>query len=164
MNNKSRVRESMVTKVSRLKKTLKKISRKRGIMVLIDGKTTNVERIMEKVIYIKEILEEIGGILSIKFFLEGNVNEAMINKITDSGCLPIIVPSDVDIYIALEATEQIFNNKVTTLVLATTNADLLPIFIKSREEGKKTVLIKNGEENTPLENAVDITINLNALE
>ncbi|MGQ4914535.1 MAG: NYN domain-containing protein [Candidatus Asgardarchaeia archaeon] len=154
----------MIMKVGRIKKTLKKVSRKRGVVFFVDGKTADVQKIMDKITYIKEILEEIGGILSIKFFLEGSVSDTMITRITESGCLPVIVPGDVDIYLALEATEQIFNNKVTTVALATTNTDLLLVLIRTREEGKKTVLIKNGDETTPLENVVDLTLNLDVLE
>ena len=52
----------MIMKVGRIKKTLKKVSRKRGVVFFVDGKTADVQKIMDKITYIKEILEEIGGI------------------------------------------------------------------------------------------------------
>ena len=59
------------------------------------------------------------------------------------GIRPLIVPSDTDMYIALEVLEQLYCSSLDILCIGVSNEDLLPVVITMREEKETLIVVPN---------------------
>ncbi|MFB6147602.1 MAG: NYN domain-containing protein, partial [Candidatus Nanohaloarchaea archaeon] len=67
----------------------------------------------------------------------------------------------VDVYMAANAMEAVYNDSIDIIVLVTRDADFLPVIQKAKEHGKETVIIgMNPGFSTALQNAADQVIEL----
>ncbi|NYZ60573.1 NYN domain-containing protein [Candidatus Micrarchaeota archaeon] len=85
----------------------------------------------------------------------------MVNQ----GFEPKITTGDVDVTMAVEATEQIVNPEIDVIALMTRDTDFIPALTKAKEHGKKTLVV--GIEpgfSVALRNTADILIMINAEE
>jgi uncharacterized protein (TIGR00288 family) len=74
----------------------------------------------------------------------------------------MMVAGDVDVQMAVEAYELIYNPNIDILALMTRNAEFMPLINIAKENGKETIVI--GAEpgfSIALKNAADSTIVLN---
>ena len=147
--------------VNRLKRKIRKILRKKNIVMLIDSRSIDIDDVNQKMPKIRKIIEDLGRLIAIKIFIEGNANDMYIKKALNEGWVPIIVPSDLDIHLAMELTEYSFNRKISSILISTNDVNLLPAMVIAKENGKKVFLIKFNEESNVLDKVVDATIEAN---
>lgn len=86
-------------------------------------------------------------------------SDKLIEAIVNQGYSPLIVAGDIDVQLALEAFELIYNPGIDVIALMTRNADFLPLLHIAKEKGKETLLI--GAEpglSIALKNSADFTI------
>jgi len=109
---------------------------------------------------VKALLEDLGVTKVAKVVVsQQSSHEGTIKLITQQGYSPIVVPGEVDVHVALEATDMAFNPKLSSIVLLTTNPNILPALTKAKELGKETILLRIPDRtNEALENAADIVI------
>ncbi len=111
---------------------------------------------------IREILGEYGDIKVAKVFLNQYAGEKLVEAIENQGFEPIITSGDVDVRMAVEAMEMIYNESLDAIALVTRDADFKAVLKKAMEMGKETIII--GAEpgfSTALKNSADIAIILN---
>jgi uncharacterized protein (TIGR00288 family) len=128
--------------------------------LIIDGSTLGVKEYGAMVNKVKNLLEDLGVTKVAKVILnQQNSQEENVKLVTHQGYSPIVVPGEVDVQVALEATEMAFNKKLDSVVFLTTNPNILPALIKAKELGKETILLRTPEKsNEALENAADIVV------
>ncbi|MFB6242152.1 MAG: TIGR00288 family NYN domain-containing protein [Candidatus Nanosalina sp.] len=117
---------------------------------------------------LREKTEEFGDIKVAKVFLNQYASDKLIEAIISQGFEPELglggekaKESDVDVYMAVNAMESVFNNDIDVIILVTRDTDFLPVIQKAKEHGKETVVI--GMEpgfSTALKNAADQVVTL----
>jgi uncharacterized protein (TIGR00288 family) len=84
-----------------------------------------------------------------------------VEAIENQGFEPVVSSSDVDVRLAVEATELIFNPNIDIIAIVTRDADFKPVLSKAMEHGKETIIF--GAEpgfSTALKNLADVVVTL----
>lgn len=140
----------------------KKAADKRRVGVLVDGPNMLRKEFNINLHEIREILSEYGDIKVAKVFLNQYASEKLVEAIENQGFEPIITSGDVDVRMAVEAMELIYNDAIDAIALVTRDADFKAVLKKAMEIGKETIII--GAEpgfSAALKNSADIAIVLN---
>jgi len=149
---------------SNLKKFYVKKSSKKGtnrMALLIDGPNMLRKEFNIDLDKIREVLDEFGSIIIGRVYLNQYASDKLIEAIANQGFEPRISAGDVDVEMAVEGTELIFNDNIDTIVYMTRDADFLPAIRKAKEHGKKIIVI--GAEpgfSTAIQNIADHVIKI----
>jgi uncharacterized protein (TIGR00288 family) len=150
----------------KLQKIKKYISSRKGerrrVGLLIDGPNMLRKEFNINLHEIREIIEEYGSIKVARVFLNQYAGDKLVEAIENQGFEPIITSGDVDVRMAVEAMEIIYNDSIDALALVTRDADFKAVLKKAMEMGKETIII--GAEpgfSAALKNSADISIVLN---
>ncbi len=154
----------MWQKLSNLKKFYVKKSNRKGsnkMALLIDGPNMLRKEFNIDLDKIREVLDEFGSIVVGRVYLNQYASDKLIEAIANQGFEPRISAGDVDVEMAVEGTELIFNDNIDTIVYMTRDADFLPAIRKAKEHGKKIIVI--GAEpgfSTAIQNIADHVIKI----
>lgn len=124
--------------LSRLKKLIGK-SHEKKIAVFVDGPNLLRKELGIDLDLIKKEAQKIGIIKIGKVYLNQFASDKLVEAVVNQGFTPIISTTDIDVVMACDATETVFNDAIDTLVFATRDSDFLPALIKAKERGKETV-------------------------
>ncbi len=155
------------SKIQKIKEYLssRRFSQRKRIGVLVDGPNMLRKEFKINLKEIREILSEYGDIKIAKVFLNQYASEKLVEAIENQGFEPIITSGDVDVRMAVEAMEIIYNDSIDAIALVTRDADFKAVLMKAMEMGKETIII--GAEpgfSAALKNSADIAIVLNEEE
>jgi uncharacterized protein (TIGR00288 family) len=139
-----------------VKRKLRK--KKMRAAILVDGPNMIRREFNINLGEIKKRIEEFAKVKVAKVFLNQYANEKLIEAVTNQGFEPVITPTDVDVYMAVEATLLIFNPRIDCLVLVTRDADFQPVLTKAKEFGKETVVVTDEPAAAALKNTADKVI------
>ncbi|WP_292460638.1 TIGR00288 family NYN domain-containing protein [Methanothermococcus sp.] len=154
----------MWEKLSNLKKFYVKKSSRKGtnkMALLVDGPNMLRKEFNIDLDKIREVLDEFGSIVIGRVYLNQYASDKLIEAIANQGFEPRISAGDVDVEMAVEGTELVFNNNIDTIVYMTRDADFLPAIRKAKEHGKKIIVI--GAEpgfSTAIQNIADHVIKI----
>lgn len=153
-----------IAKIQKIKEYLssRRLSQRKKVGVLVDGPNMLRKEFNVNLREIREILAEYGDIKVAKVFLNQYATEKLVEAIENQGFEPIITSGDVDVRMAVEAMELIYNDSIDVIALVTRDADFKAVLMKAMEMGKETIII--GAEpgfSTALKNSADIAIVLN---
>ncbi len=153
-----------ISKIQKIKEYLsaRKSSQRKRVGVLVDGPNMLRKEFNINLREIREILSEYGDIKIAKVFLNQYATEKLVEAIENQGFEPIVTSGDVDVRLAVEAMELIYNESIDAIALVTRDADFKAVLMKAMELGKETIII--GAEpgfSTALKNSADIAIVLN---
>ncbi|MEM2924231.1 MAG: TIGR00288 family NYN domain-containing protein [Methanocellales archaeon] len=143
-------------------KLVPKKEKARKIGLLVDGPNMLRKEFAIDLEEIREILKEYGSIKVGKVFLNQYASEKLVEAIENQGFEAVISSGDVDVRLAVEAMELIFNPNIDTIALVTRDADFKPILSKAMQHGKETIIF--GAEpgfSIALKNSADYVIVLN---
>jgi uncharacterized protein (TIGR00288 family) len=131
--------------------------KKKAMALLVDSSiSSGLSEIISK---LRPILEEIGDIKIGKVVILQKQAVEFSKIIAQEGFIPVIVHDDLDIHVALETMEFIYNEKIETLAIVTENEDLLLLLSRARELGKEVILLYTSEKvNRGLQHAADIVL------
>ena len=108
---------------------------------------------------IKREIEKFGSIKIGKVYLNQFASNKLVEAVVNQGFEPIITTTDVDVAMACDATEIVFNENIDTVVFATRDSDFLPALIKAKNKGKETIAIMAEEMSAAaLKNTADKVI------
>lgn len=141
---------------------LKRKPGEKNVGLLIDGPNMLRNEFHLDLEIIKEIVNETGKLKVAKVLMNQYASDKLIEAVVNQGFSPIIVAGDVDVQLAVEAFELIYNPNIDVIALMTRNADFLPLINIAKENGKETMVI--GAEpgfSIALKNSADSTIVLN---
>ncbi|WEL19678.1 TIGR00288 family NYN domain-containing protein [Candidatus Nanohalococcus occultus] len=145
-----------------------RVDNKPNVAVYVDGPNVIRKEFDLDLDRLREEVEELGHLKIGKVFLNQYASEKLIEAIVSQGFEAALglggekdKESDVDVYMAVNAMEAVFNDSIDTVVIVTRDTDFLPVIQKAKEHGKKTVVV--GMEpgfSTALKNAADKVIEL----
>lgn len=158
------IKRLSIQKIKAILSKRKDESRKR-IGVLVDGPNMLRKEFNLNLSEIREILIEYGDIKVAKVFLNQYATDKLVEAVENQGFEPVITSGDVDVRMAVEAMDLIYNDAIDVLALVTRDADFKAVLKKAMELGKETIIM--GAEpgfSTALKNSADIAIVLNEYE
>ena len=108
---------------------------------------------------IKKEAQKNGSIKIGRVYLNQFASNKLVEAVVNQGFEPIITTTDVDVAMACDATETVFNDEIDTIVFATRDSDFLPALIKAKNKGKETIAIMAEEMSaSALKNTADKVI------
>jgi uncharacterized protein (TIGR00288 family) len=137
----------------------------KGIGLLVDGPNMLRKEFQIDLEEIRNTLKEFGDIKVGRVYLNQYASEKLVEAIENQGFEPVVSSSDVDVRLAVEATELIFNPNVDIIAIVTRDADFKPVLSKAMEHGKETIIF--GAEpgfSVALKNLADVVVILNGEE
>lgn len=141
------------------------LGKKRHIGLLIDGPNILRKEFNINLDEIKKKLKSKGQVKVAKVFLDQYAPDKLIEAITNQGFEPIITSTDVDVTMAVEAMELVYNPHIDVIAVMTRDADFQPVLAKAKLKGKETVVL--GVEpgfSTALKNTADDVIMMGTIE
>lgn len=138
---------------------------KRNIGLLVDGPNMLRREFNVDLEQVKKIVEDIGNIKVAKVFLNQYASEKLIEALTNQGFEVIVTPGDIDVYMAIEAMELVFNPSIDALAFMTRDLDFLPAISRTKFYGKETIVIgADPGFSAALQNAADYVITAKIVE
>jgi len=150
--------KSGLDSISRYLRTKKEVGR-RKIGLLVDGPNILRKEFDVNLEEIRDVLKDYGNIKIGRVFLNQYASDKLVEAIENHGLEPIICSSDVDVRLAVEGMELVYNPNIDTLAIVTRDADFKPLLNKANEHGKETIIF--GVEpgfSTALKNSADYVI------
>jgi len=126
-------------------KSKRKLKRRReeklgGIAVLVDGPNMLRKEFQIDLDEIRRILVDFGDVRIGLVFLNQYASEKLIEAVENQGFECVVCGSDVDVRMAVEGMELLFNDNIDTLAIVTRDADFKPLLSKALLHGKETIL------------------------
>ena len=114
-----------------------------------------------------ELLAVIGadGTVSIaRLYVDENASAGLIRAAEAHGFAVSVTSGDVDVRLAVEATDLLQRNAIDTIAIASRDADFTPVFERAGYHGIRTIAIAPGEhgKSAALGNAADHSILLDS--
>jgi len=135
------------------------LHKRKRVGILVDGPNILRKEFHINLNEVKDKLKKYGTIKVGKVFLDQYAPDKLIEAVTNQGFEPVITSTDVDVAMAVEALELVYNPAIDTIALMTRDADFQPVLMKAKARGKETVVI--GVEpgfSTALRNTADEVI------
>ncbi len=131
----------------------------KSIAVFVDGPNILRKELNVDLDEIKKSLSAFGIIKIGKVFLNQYASDKLIEAVVNQGFEPIITVGDVDVFMAVDATETIFNNSIDSIAFVTRDSDFLPVLVKAKRYGKDTIVVLAEEASAAaLKNTADHVI------
>lgn len=147
--------------VAMFESVLSKLKKKtaKNIAVFIDGPNMLRKEFSLDLGKIKGLINKMGtmkiGKVYLNQFAPGKLVEAVINQ----GFEVSVCVSDIDVIMAVEATETVFNQHIDMICLVTRDSDFLPVIVKAKQHGKDVAVILVDESSgAALKNSADYVI------
>lgn len=144
-----------------LKKRLfsKKEKGKNSIAVFVDGPNILRKELNVDLDEVKKLVSNFGKIKIGKVFLNQYASDKLVEAVVNQGFEPVITVGDVDVSMAVEATECIFNPAISAIAFVTRDSDFLPAVVKAKRYGKETIVVLAEEASAAaLKNTADHVI------
>jgi uncharacterized protein (TIGR00288 family) len=111
---------------------------------------------------VKKKLRNHGTIKVGRVFLDQYASDKLIEAVTNQGFDPVIVPSDVDVALAVDASQFIYGDtKIDCIAIVSRDSDFKPLLMKAKEHGKETIVVGvEPEFSAALRNSADVVIDL----
>ncbi|VVC03891.1 NYN domain protein [Candidatus Burarchaeum australiense] len=131
----------------------------KNIALLVDGPNVIRKDINVDLEDVKRKLSKYGKLKVCKMYLDQYASDKLIEAMTNQGYEPVITTGDVDVTMAVDAMQQVYNPAIQILALMTRDTDFRPVLVKAKELGKETIVI--GAQpgfSAALRNTADIVI------
>ncbi|MFH0836493.1 MAG: TIGR00288 family NYN domain-containing protein [Candidatus Micrarchaeota archaeon] len=150
----------MTSVFDKFKEMMKKKEVK-NIACFVDGPNMLRKELNIDLDKIKKRLQKHGNLKVARVFLDQYASDKLIEAITNQGFDTVIVPSDVDVAMAVDATEFMFKEKIDVIAIVSRDSDFKPVLTKAKEQGLETIVVGTEPDfSTALRNTADIVINL----
>jgi len=133
----------------------------KSIAVFVDGPNVIRKELGVDLETVKNRLGKYGSLKVAKVFLDQYASDKLIEAVTNQGFDVVIVPSDVDVALAVEAIEASFNPAIDTIAIVSRDSDFKPVVMKAKSHGKLTIVVGTEPDfSSALKNSADIVITL----
>ncbi|MFH0890104.1 MAG: TIGR00288 family NYN domain-containing protein [Candidatus Aenigmatarchaeota archaeon] len=134
---------------------------RKNVAVFIDGPNMIRKEFNIDLKEVRERAKKYGRLISGKVFLNQFASQKLIEAVSSQGFEPLIAlgvekDQDIDVYMAADAMEAVYNKDIDVIIIVTRDTDFLPIIQKAKKRGKQTVVM--GSEpgfSIALRNAAD---------
>ncbi|MCX8158188.1 MAG: TIGR00288 family NYN domain-containing protein [Candidatus Diapherotrites archaeon] len=149
----------MLEKVREKISSLGKPKQDKKIAVFIDGPNILRRELKVDLSEVKKILQKFGKIKIGKVFLNQYASDKLVEAVVNQGFEPVITVGDIDVSMAADAVEAVYNPHIDVIAFVTRDSDFLPALIKAKRNGKETVVILAEEASAvALKNNADYVI------
>jgi uncharacterized protein (TIGR00288 family) len=108
---------------------------------------------------IRKVLSKHGNVKVAKVFLDQYASDKLIEAVTNQGFEVVIIPSDVDVAMAVDAMESVFSEHIDTIAVVSRDSDYKPLLTKAKAHGKETIVVgAEPDFSTALKNSADLVI------
>ena len=134
-------------------------TKNKNIACFVDGPNILRKELGVDLDKVKKKLQKQGQLKVARVFLDQYASDKLIEAVTNQGFDVSIVASDVDVALAVEATEFIFNPNIDTIAIVSRDSDFKPLLTKAKEHGKETIVVgMQPDFSTALRNTADIVM------
>lgn len=142
-----------------------KLSRRNNIAIFVDGPNILRKEFNIDLSKIKSYLQRQGSIKIAKVFLDQYATDKLMEAVVNLGFETVITVGDVDVAMAVDATDTVYNKEIDTIVFVSRDSDYLPSILVAKKHGKKTMvfLVEEGSA-IALKNTVDQVVFINKLK
>ncbi len=135
--------------------------REHSIAAFVDGPNMLRKELGVDLQVVKQKLTKYGKLKISKVFLDQYASDKLIEAVTNQGFEVVITPSDVDVTMAVEATQACFNETIDAIAIVSRDSDFKPVLMRAKERGRETIVVGTEPDfSTSLRNSADIVINL----
>jgi len=113
----------------------------KNLAVFIDGPNILRKELNIDLAEIKSILKKFGGVKIGRVFLNQYASDKLVEAVVNQGFESIITVGDIDVSMASDAVEAIYNNNIHSIAFVTRDSDFLPAIIKAKRAGKETIVV-----------------------
>jgi len=105
-----------------------------------------------------------GPLAATRLYLDENASPGLIQAGEARGFEVVTTSGDVDVKLAVDATEAVVSDRIDVLVIASRDTDFKPALEVAAREGKRTVALAPGEygKSDALQNAAQDALSLSA--
>lgn len=136
-----------------------KNGRKKNLAVFIDGPNILRKELNIDLKDVKDVLGNFGEIKIGKVFLNQYASNKLVEAVVNQGFESVITVGDIDVAMAADAVESLFNPSINAIAFVTRDSDFLPAVVKAKRYGKDTIVILAEEASaTALKNTADHVI------
>ncbi|MFA4946402.1 MAG: TIGR00288 family NYN domain-containing protein [Candidatus Micrarchaeia archaeon] len=152
----------MARVIEQLKRMVSKTPSQKTVALFVDGPNMLRKELNVDLDKVKRLIERYGKVKIARVFLNQYASDKLIEAVANQGFEVVIIPSDVDVALAVEATQAVFNDKVDIIAIASRDSDFKPVLAKAKEHGKETIVIgAEPDFSVALQNTADVVININ---
>jgi uncharacterized protein (TIGR00288 family) len=139
--------------------------RRPQIALFVDGPNVIRKQLSIDLREAKKKVSEYGDIRIARIYLDQFASDKLIEAMVNQGLEPKITTGDVDVTLAVEATEQIVNKDIDMIAIMSRDTDFIPVLNTVKKYGKKSIVV--GVEpgfSVALKNTADILIMIKGQE
>lgn len=115
--------------------------KKMRIAFLVDGPNILRKAFSVDLVAVRKEVQKYGDVRIAKIFLDQYASDKLIEAMVNQGFETVITTGDVDVTLAIDGAEYVFDPKIDMIVLMTRDTDFRPLLVKARANGKKTMII-----------------------
>jgi len=131
----------------------------KNLAVFIDGPNILRKELNVDLGSIKQVLSKYGKIKIGRVFLNQHASNKLVEAVVNQGFESIITVGDIDVSMAADAVEAVFNPAIHIIAFVTRDSDFLPAIVKAKREGKETIVVLGVEASAAaLKNNADHVI------
>ncbi|MAG22256.1 MAG: TIGR00288 family protein [Candidatus Diapherotrites archaeon] len=128
----------------------------KNIAVFVDGPNILRKELGIDLEEVKSVLQKNGNIKIAKVFLNQFASNKLVEAVVNQGFEAIITVGDIDVAMAVEATESCFNKSIQAIAFVTRDSDFLPVIVRAKSRGKETIVVLAEEASAAaLKNTAD---------
>lgn len=147
--------------VDQFKAMMAKAKREKGIALYVDGPNMLRKELGIDLEKVRKRIQKQGIVKVAKVFLDQYASDKLIEAVTNQGYEVVIVPSDVDVALAVDAVESVFNPAIDVIAVVSRDSDFKPLLTKAKSHGKETIVMGvEPDFSSALKNTADLVINL----
>ena len=139
--------------------------RRPQIALFVDGPNVIRKQLSIDLHEAKQKVSQYGDIRIARIYLDQFASDKLIEAMVNQGLEPKITTGDVDVTLAVEATEQIVNKDIDMIAIMSRDTDFIPVLNTVKKYGKKSIVV--GVEpgfSVALRNTADILIMIKGQE
>lgn len=141
------------------------VSRRNNIAIFVDGPNILRKEFNIDLSKILNYLNKDGSVKIARVYLDQYATDKLIEAVVNLGFESIITVGDVDVAMAVDATDIVHSNDIDTIVFVTRDSDYLPAILKAKKHGKRTIVFLVNEGSAiALKNTVDKVVFINKLK
>lgn len=135
--------------------------KEKSIACFVDGPNILRKELGIDLETVRKSLQKLGKLKVARVFLDQYASDKLIEAVTNQGFDVVIVPSDVDVALAVDAVESAYNDTVDTIAIVSRDSDFKPVLAKAKERGLETIVVGTEPDfSSALKNSADLVIDL----
>lgn len=111
------------------------------IALFVDGPNVIRKQLSVDLREVKAKVSEFGNLRIARIYLDQYASDKLIEAMVNQGFEPIITTGDVDVTLAVEATENVVNPDIDIIAVMSRDTDFIPVLNKVKKHGKNSIVV-----------------------